>query len=58
MLFIFDEPADHGFWMMNTLVSLDMVVEGTPRALLDVLSSTDDARLVSDEGAFSPLPIE
>lgn len=25
MLFVFDETADHGFWMMNTLIPLDMI---------------------------------
>jgi uncharacterized membrane protein (UPF0127 family) len=25
MLFIFDESSDHGFWMLNTLIALDMI---------------------------------
>jgi uncharacterized protein len=25
MLFLFDESAEHGFWMMNTLIPLDMI---------------------------------
>ncbi len=25
MLFIFDESSDHGFWMLNTLIPLDMI---------------------------------
>jgi len=25
MLFVFDETADHGFWMVNTLIPLDMI---------------------------------
>jgi uncharacterized membrane protein (UPF0127 family) len=25
MLFVFEEEADHRFWMKNTLVSLDMI---------------------------------
>jgi uncharacterized membrane protein (UPF0127 family) len=25
MLFLFDETAEHGFWMMNTLIPLDMI---------------------------------
>jgi len=25
MLFVFDESAEHGFWMMNTLIPLDMI---------------------------------
>jgi uncharacterized protein len=25
MLFLFEESAEHGFWMMNTLIPLDMI---------------------------------
>ncbi len=25
MLFLFEESAEHGFWMQNTLISLDMI---------------------------------
>ncbi len=36
------------------LVSLDMVKDGEPRNVLDVLASSTDAALLSDEGPFHP----
>lgn len=37
MLFLFDAPDRHGFWMMNTLIPLDIVPITADGVLLDVL---------------------
>jgi uncharacterized membrane protein (UPF0127 family) len=43
MLFVFDEVADHHFWMKNTLIPLDM------------LFIADDGRIVGIHASATPL---
>ena len=41
MLFLFEESADHGFWMHNTLISLDMIFIGEDRAVVGVVANAE-----------------
>lgn len=36
MLFVFDEEADHSFWMKNTFIPLDMIFVGGDRRVVGV----------------------
>jgi uncharacterized protein len=50
MLFVFDELAEHTFWMRNTLIALDMIFVGDDRAVVGVVANaeprTDAARTI------------
>ncbi len=49
MLFVFPSTAEHGFWMHNTLIALDMIFLGEDRTVIGVITAapqTDTARSV------------
>jgi len=50
MLFLFEESAEHGFWMHDTLISLDMIFIGEDRSVVGVVANaqpkTDTPRSV------------
>jgi uncharacterized membrane protein (UPF0127 family) len=41
MLFLFEESAEHGFWMHNTLISLDMIFIGEDRTVVGVVANAE-----------------
>ena len=41
MIFIFDADAEHGFWMRNTLLSLDMIFLGGDRTVVGVVERAE-----------------
>lgn len=41
MLFVFDETSDHGFWMLNTLVSLDMIFIGEDGRVVGIVERAE-----------------
>ena len=41
MLFIFDESADHSFWMKNTLIALDLVYFDQNLEVIGVLENLE-----------------
>lgn len=40
MLFVFSEDADHGFWMKNTPLSLDIIFIDARRRVVGILANT------------------
>ena len=45
MIFLFTETAEHGFWMHNTLLALDMIFVGEDRWVVGVI---EDAQPMTD----------
>jgi uncharacterized membrane protein (UPF0127 family) len=45
MLFLFDETAEHAFWMKNTLIPLDMIFIGDDGRVVGVVSRTTPGSL-------------
>lgn len=41
MLFVFPESADHGFWMKNTLIPLDMIFVGEGGEVVGVVERAE-----------------
>ena len=40
MLFIFEQPGDHGFWMKNTSIPLDIIYIGTDKKIISIAEHT------------------
>lgn len=38
MLFVFDSPAKHGFWMVNTSIALDAIFFDENKTVVDIIS--------------------
>jgi len=47
MLFLFDETAEHPFWMMDTLVALDMIFLDDEGRIVGIVESASPRTLVS-----------
>ena len=41
MLFLFDEPGDHGFWMKDTLIPLDMIFIGDDGRIVGIVERAE-----------------
>lgn len=41
MLFLFDETSEHSFWMMNTLIPLDMIFVGDDGRIVGVVEAAE-----------------
>jgi uncharacterized membrane protein (UPF0127 family) len=41
MLFLFDETAEHPFWMRNTLIPLDLIYLGDDRGVVGVVPNAE-----------------
>jgi uncharacterized membrane protein (UPF0127 family) len=41
MLFLFDESEDHSFWMMNTLIPLDMIFIGDDGRVVGIVERAE-----------------
>ncbi len=41
MLFVFDETSDHGFWMLNTLIPLDMIFVGEDGRVVGIVERAE-----------------
>jgi uncharacterized membrane protein (UPF0127 family) len=56
MIFIFPDTAEHGFWMHNTLLSLDMIFLGEDRTVVGVVAraepKTDTVRTVKKHSRY------
>lgn len=56
MIFLFAETTEHGFWMHNTLLSLDMIFVGEDRAVVGVVEraapQTDTLRTVKKPSRY------
>jgi uncharacterized protein len=56
MLFVFDETAEHPFWMRNTLIALDMIYLGDDRRVVGVVENaaprTDTPRTVGKPSRY------
>lgn len=56
MIFLFQETTEHGFWMHNTLLSLDMIFLGEDRAVVGVVERatprTDTLRTVKKPSRY------
>ena len=56
MIFLFQETTEHGFWMHNTLLSLDMIFLGDDRAVVGVVDhaapQTDTPRTVKKPSRY------
>ncbi|MEN9797263.1 MAG: hypothetical protein RL653_959 [Pseudomonadota bacterium] len=46
MLFLFGEPAEHTFWMKNTLIPLDLVFLSADGTVVGVVENTEPRSLV------------
>jgi hypothetical protein len=65
MLFVFDEDADHQFWMKNTLIPLDLVfidrggrvvgvhADATPLSLAPIRAGTPSRYVLEVPGGFA-----
>ena len=55
MIFVFPASEEHGFWMRNTLIALDMIFLGDDRAVVGVVTAaprTDTVRTVRKPSRF------
>jgi uncharacterized membrane protein (UPF0127 family) len=56
MLFLFDETAEHPFWMHNTLIPLDLIFLGDDRRVVGVVANaapqTDISRTVNQPSRY------
>ncbi len=56
MIFIFESTAEHGFWMRNTMLSLDMIFLGEDRGVVGVVAraepGTDTVRTVKKPSRY------
>jgi uncharacterized membrane protein (UPF0127 family) len=59
MLFLFDEAADHGFWMVNTFIPLDMIfIDDDGRVVGIVERAEPHTRVARSVGAPSRYVLE
>jgi uncharacterized membrane protein (UPF0127 family) len=58
MLFIFDELADHAFWMKNTLIPLDMIFIGEDGRVTGVVARATPGSLEPRSGGPSRFVLE
>jgi len=56
MLFLFEVPSEHAFWMHNTLIPLDMIFLGDDRAVVGIVANaapqTDTLRRVNKPSKY------
>ncbi len=45
MLFVFDETSEHGFWMKNTLIPLDMIFIGEDGRVVGIVERAEPRSL-------------
>src|SRR5574341_604678 len=58
MLFVFDETAEHPFWMKNTLIPLDMIFIGDEGRVVGVVSRATPGSLEPRSGGSSRFVLE
>jgi uncharacterized membrane protein (UPF0127 family) len=58
MLFLFDETADHPFWMKNTLIPLDMIFIGEDGRIVGVVARAVPGDLSPRSGGPSRYVLE
>lgn len=55
MIFVFDEPGEHAFWMKNTLIPLDMVWLDADKRILHIAPSVPPCK-ADPCPTYSPAP--
>ena len=58
MIFIFPSTEEHGFWMHNTLIGLDLIFLGEDRTVLGVLTAAPQTDTLRSVGKPSRYVIE
>jgi uncharacterized membrane protein (UPF0127 family) len=58
MLFVFDEEADHRFWMKDTLIPLDLIFADARGTVVGVVASAEPGSLELRSGGRSRLVLE
>lgn len=56
MIFLFDTTTEHGFWMHNTFIALDLIFVGEDRKVVGVVENaapqTDTVRTVHEPSRY------